>query len=158
VQPRRLTAARSGVLLAALLIASLSLTACGSSKATPSETYAQRLSASCTSLRKGIEALGKPSDTPIATVYPGTVRLGKAFVKQIAKLDPPAAGKANAKAMTREYGYYFEGLRLAYALLTKRNSQAGFAQTASAAVANLNLAIGYAGKLGAKDCARQPFD
>ena len=82
----------------------------------------------------------------------------KAFVRQISQLTPPATGKANAKAMVREYGYYFDGLRLAYALLTKRHSQQGFVQTAEAAVANLHLAIGYARKLGASACVRQPFD
>ena len=30
----------------------------------------------------GIEALGKPSDTPIAKVYPGTVKIGRAFLRR----------------------------------------------------------------------------
>ena len=106
------------------------------------------------SIRTHIEALGKPSDTPIGTIYPGTVKLGKAFVREIGTLTPPPAGTANAKAMVREYGYYFDGLGLAYALLTKRKSEQGFIQTAHAANANLNLAIGYANKLGATACAR----
>ena len=109
-------------------------------------------------MRKQIEALGKPSDTPIAKVYPGTVKVGRAFLREVAKLDPPADSKAKVEAMVREYGYYFDGLGLAYALLTKRKSEQGFIQTAHAAVANLNLAIGYANKLGATECARQPFD
>jgi hypothetical protein len=152
-------AVRSVALVAGLVIVSLSLVACGGGgKQSASAAYAKQLSSSCTSMRKQIEALGKPGDTPIAKVYPGTVRIGRSFLKEVAKLDPPAAGKANAKAMVREYGYYFEGLRLAYALLTKRKSQQGFIQTAQAAVANLNLAVGYAKKLGAGDCAHQPFD
>jgi hypothetical protein len=138
---------------------SLSLSGCGgSSKPSASADYAQRLSTSCTSMRKQIEALGKPDDTPIAKVYPGTVRIGRAFLRDVAQLAPPHADTANAKAMVREYGYYFDGLHLAYALLTKRNSQEGFVQTAAAAVANLHLAVGYARKLGATACARQPFD
>jgi hypothetical protein len=143
-----------------LLLVALTLGACGSGghKAAATETYAQRLASSCDSLRTHIEALGKPSDTPIGTIYPGTVKLGKAFVREIGTLTPPAAGTANAKAMVREYGYYFEGLRLAYALLTKRHSQEGFVQTAGAAVANLHLATGYARKLGAAACVKQPFD
>ncbi|HEY3613584.1 MAG TPA: hypothetical protein VGK92_07765 [Gaiellales bacterium] len=157
---RRRTTARSVALVVALVAASLTLAACGggSAKQPASETYAQRLADSCTSLRTQIEALGKPSDTPIAKVYPGTVRIGKAFVRKISQLTPPAAGKANATAMVREYGYYFEGLRLAYALLTKRHSQQGFLQTAGAADANLHLALGYARKLGASACSRQPFE
>jgi hypothetical protein len=152
-------AARSAVLVAGLMIVSLSLVACGGGgKQSAGDAYAKRLSSSCSSMRKQIEALGKPSDTPIAKVYPGTVRIGRVFLREIAKLEPPAAGKANAKAMAREYGFYFDGLNLAYALLTKRKSEQGFIQTARAAVANLNLAIAYAKKLGADDCARQPFD
>ena len=144
----------------ALVSLSLSLGACGGGggKQSPSAAYAKRLSASCTSMREQIEALGKPSDTPIAKVYPGTVKIGRAFLREVAKLDPPAGSQAKVKAMVREYGYYFDGLGLAYALLTKRKSEQGFVQTAAAAVANLHLAVGNASKLGATDCARQPFD
>jgi hypothetical protein len=159
VRARRLTLARSAAVVTGLVIVSLSLSACGGSgKASAGESYAQRLSASCTTMRKQIEALGKPSDTPIGKVYPGTVRIGRAFLREIAKLDPPGKSTAAVKAMVREYGYYFDGLHLAYALLTKRNSQQGFVQTAEAAVANLHLAVGYARKLGAGACVRQPFD
>lgn len=151
--------ARGVALIAGLVLVSLSAGACGSDgKQSPSAAYAKRLSESCTSMRKQIEALGKPSDTPIAKVYPGTVKVGRAFLREVAKLDPPADSKAKVEAMVREYGYYFDGLGLAYALLTKRKSEQGFIQTAHAAVANLNLAIGYANKLGATECARQPFD
>jgi hypothetical protein len=153
------TAARSAALVAGLLIVSLSLVACGGGgKQSAGDAYAKGLSSSCNSMRKQIEALGKPGDTPIAKVYPGTVRIGRAFLREVAQLDPPAGSKANVKAMTREYGFYFDGLNLAYALLTKRKSEQGFIQTAQAAVANLNLALAYAKKLGATDCARQPFD
>jgi hypothetical protein len=158
VRTRRLTA-RSVALVAGLALVLLSLGACGGgAKASPSAAYAKRLSSSCTAMRKQIEALGKPSDTPIAKVYPGTVKIGRAFLRNVAKLDPPAGSQARVTAMVREYGYYFDGLGLAYALLTKRKSEQGFIQTAHAANANLNLAIGYANKLGATACARQPFD
>jgi hypothetical protein len=159
VRARRLMAARCVALVAGLVIVSLSLVACGGGgKQSAGDAYAKRLSSSCSSMRKQVEALGKPGDTPIAKVYPGTVKIGRAFLREIAKLDPPAAGKANAKAMAREYAFYFDGLALAYALLTKRKSQQGFVQTAQAAVANLNLAIGFAKQLGAAECAHQPFD
>jgi hypothetical protein len=42
-------------------------------------------------------------------------------------------------------------------VLTKRASQQGFIQTVQGAVANLHLAEGYARKLGAPACAREPF-
>jgi hypothetical protein len=159
VRARRLTTARAAALIAGLVIVALSLSACGGGgKPSASDAYAKSLSASCTSMRKQIEALGQPSSTPIAKVYPGTVKIGRAFLREVARLHPPDASKANVKAMVREYGYYFDGLHLAYALLTKRNSQQGFMQTAAAAVSNLHLAVGYAGKLGASACARQPFD
>jgi hypothetical protein len=158
VRARRLTTPRSAALVAGLVIVSLSLSACGGGKPSASAAYANSLSASCTSMRKQIEALGQPSSTPIAKVYPGTVRIGRAFLRAVAQLHPPDTSKASVKAMVREYGYYFDGLHLAYALLTKRNSQQGFVQTAAAAVSNLHLALGYARKLGASACARQPFD
>jgi hypothetical protein len=163
-------AARRVALAAGLLILSLSLAACGGGGAKPPVTtepantqpsasglYAQRLSAACTAMRKQIEALGKPSDTPISKVYPGTVKIGRAFLRQVKQLVPPPGAKPKVTAMLREYGYYFDGLGLAYALLTKRHSQQGFIQTAAAADANLNLAVGDARKLGAAACARQPF-
>jgi hypothetical protein len=148
------------VLTAALLLAlALAVSACGGDKKeSPHDAYAKQLSSACDDMRQKIEALGKPSDTPIAKVYPGTVKIGRAFLRNVAKLDPPAGSKARVTAMVREYGYYFDGLALAYALLTKRKSEQGFIQTAHAANANLNLAIGYANKLGATACARQPFD
>jgi hypothetical protein len=153
--------ARSVALVAGLALVSLSLGACGGGsgkKLSPGAAYAKSLSASCTSMRKQIEALGKPSDTPIAKVYPGTVKIGHAFLREVAKLEPPPGSEAKVTAMVRQYGYYFDGLGLAYALLTKRKSEDAFIQTAHAAGANLKLAIGYANKLGATDCARQPFD
>jgi hypothetical protein len=39
----------------------------------------------------------------------------------------------------------------------KRYSQAAFVQTVAGAVDNLNLAKGYATKLGAPDCGRDAF-
>jgi hypothetical protein len=145
--------------VALLVLLSLALAACGSGgKPSPGAAYAKRLSASCTAMRKQIEALGQPSDTPISKVYPGTVRIGQAFVKEVRALAPPPGKQATVDSMLRQYGYYFTGLHLAYALLTKRHSQQGFIQTAAAADANRKLAVGYAGKLGAPECARQPFE
>jgi hypothetical protein len=139
---------------AALVLVGLSV---GSAQASATDAYATRLSTACTSLRTQIEALGKPSDTPISKVYPGTVRIGRRFVKQIKLLRPPTAEQARARSMVLEYGYYFDGLAYAYALLTKRHSQQGFIQTAAGADANRDLATGFARKLGAPACSRQPF-
>jgi hypothetical protein len=141
-----------------LVLVALAASACGGAQASARGTYATSLSAACTSLRTQIEALGKPSDTPISKVYPGTVKLGRAFVERLKLLRPPVADRARATSMVRQYGYYFDGLAYAYALLTKRHSQVAFIQTAAAADSNRDLATGYARKLGAPACARQPFE
>jgi hypothetical protein len=147
------------VLLASLLLALVTLvaSACGSSTQSPHEAYTKKLSASCDTLRTRIEALGKPTDTPIAKIYPQSARLGHAFVKEIKQLAPPPADRATADKMIVQFGFYFDGLALGYAVLKKRESQAGFIQTVEGAVANLHLAEGYARKLGAPACAREPF-
>jgi hypothetical protein len=148
-------------LTAAALVALVALTAAacgGGGHESPKEAYAKQLSSACTDMRKQIEALGKPSDTPIDKVYPASVRIGRAFVKQVRQLEPPPSEKANASQMARQFKFYFDGLAYGYAFLTKRNSQEGFIQTVEGALANLKLAEGYARKLGAPVCARRPFD
>ena len=143
--------------LVALALVALAVCGCGGAQASAGDSYAAKVSADCTSMRKAIEALGKPSDTPISKIYPGTVRIGHAFVRRLKLLHPPSAQRARASSMVRQYGYYFDGLALAYAILTKRASQQGFIQTAAGADANRDLAVGYARKLGASGCVRQPF-
>ena len=88
---------------------------------------------------------------------PGTVKIGHAFVRQIKQLDPPAGEQANAGLLIKQFGYYFDGLAIGYAVLVKRKSQQGFIQTVGGAEANLKLAEGYARKLGADACTRRPF-
>jgi hypothetical protein len=141
--------------LVALLL--LSVAACGGSTS-PKDAYAKKLSSACNDMRTQVEALGKPSDTPLSKLYPPQVKIGKAFLKQVATFTPPAAEKKTVASMLSEYGYYFDGLRLGYALLVKRESQQAFVQTVGGAVDNLNLAKGFAKKLGAPDCARDAFE
>jgi hypothetical protein len=151
--------AARGVAAAALAVVALTAAACGGGgHKTASQVYAGKLSAACTDMRKQIEALGKPNETPISKIYPGTVRVGHAFVKEIRLLEPPAAEKATAQKMVQQFGYYFDGLAIGYAVLTKRKSQGGFIATVNAAVANERLAVGYAKRLGAPVCARGPFE
>ena len=146
-------------LAAILLFAVVALTAsaCGGSTQSPHDAYTKQLSTACDNMRKQIEALGKPSDTPVEKIYPQSAKIGHAFVKQIKAITPPAADKATAALMIRQFGFYFDGLALGYAVLKKRESQAGFVQTVEGAVANLHLAEGYARKLGAPACAREAF-
>jgi hypothetical protein len=151
----------AGRVLAVAMLALVALTAAacgGGGHETASQAYAKQLSSACTDMRKQIEALGKPGDTPISKIYPGTVKIGHAFVKKIRLLEAPAADKTNARKMVQQFGYYFDGLAIGYAVLTKRKSQGGFIQTVSAAVANQRLAERYATRLGAAACAREPFE
>lgn len=141
-----------------LVLVVLAAAGCGGGSAkSPHEVYAIKLSGSCDSMRTQIEKLGKPSDTPIEKLYPGISKVGHAFVKEIRQIPPPPTDKATATLMIKQYGFYFDGIALGYAVLKKRESQAGFVQTVEGAVANLHLAEGYARKLGVPACAREPF-
>ena len=151
--------ARHGLALAVLALVALTAAACGGGgHETASQAYVKQLSSACTDMRKQIEALGKPGDTPISKIYPGTVKIGHAFVRKIGLLEPPAAEKARARSMAREFGFYFDGLGYGYAFLTKRNNQSAFVTTVEAALQNLKLAESYAKQLGAAACAREPFE
>jgi hypothetical protein len=140
-----------------LLVVALAVSACGGSKQSPRDAYAKQLDSACNDMRKQIEDLGLPGDTPIGKIYPGTVKIGHAFVRQIKQLVPPAGETANAGLLIKQFGYYFDGLALGYAVLVKRKNQQGFIQTVGGAQANLKLAEGYARKLGANACTRRPF-
>ncbi len=150
--PARLVAA------SLLAVAVLAAAGCGGGSAkSPHDAYAQRLSSSCDSMRTKIEKLGKPTDTPIEKLYPSISKIGHAFVREIRQFTPPPADRATSGLMIKQYGFYFDGIALGYAVLKKRESQAGFVQTVEGAVANLHLAQGYARKLGVPACAREPF-
>jgi hypothetical protein len=150
--PRRL------VIPALLAVAALAAAGCGGGhEETPRETYAKQLSSACDDMRRKIEALGKPTDTPLAKIYPPSVKIGRAFVRQIQALEPPAAETSTAAVLVKQFGYYFDGLGLGYAVLTKRKSQQGFIQTVEGALQNLKLAEAAARKLDAPACARRPF-
>jgi hypothetical protein len=140
-----------------LIVVVLAASACGGSKQSPRDAYAKKLDSACNDMRKQIEDLGQPNDTPMARIYPGTVKIGHAFVRQIKQLDPPSGEQANAGLLIKQFGYYFDGLALGYAVLVKRKNQQGFIQTIGGAEANLKLAEGYARKLGANACTRRPF-
>jgi hypothetical protein len=146
-------------LVAVLLVVVIALAAAtwDGNEQSPHDAYTTQLSSACDSMRTQIEALGKPSDTPIGKIYPQSAKIGHAFVKQIKAITPPPADRTTAVLMIRQFGYYFDGLALGYAVLKKRESQAGFIQTVEGAVANLHLAEGYARKLGAPACAREAF-
>jgi hypothetical protein len=147
------------VITAALLaVVALAAAGCGGgTKESAHDSYAKQLSSACDDMRQKIEALGEPGDTPLAKIYPPSVRIGHAFVRQIRQLHPASADMANADTLIRQFGYYFDGLALGYAVLTKRQSQQGFIQTVTGALQNLKLAEAAARKLDAPACARRPF-
>jgi hypothetical protein len=149
---------RSCSLLVLLAAVALTAGACGGDKQESAhDAYARQLNSACDDMRQKIEKLGAPNDTPMAKIYPPSVKIGHAFVAQIRKLKVPAGEQANARLMIKQFGYYFDGLALGYAVLTKRKNQQGFIQTVGGALQNLKLAEGAARKLDAPACARRPF-
>ena len=74
----------------------LAASACGGDKKeSPHDAYAKQLSSACDDMREKIEALGKPSDTPIAKIYPPSVRIGHAFVKRDRRAHTAAGRRAD---------------------------------------------------------------
>jgi hypothetical protein len=140
-----------------LVLVLLTAVACGGGHESPKAAYAKQLSKACNDMRTQVEALGKPADTPIAKLFPGQVKIGHGFLQRIKALQAPAAEAKTVARMQQQYGYYFEGLHLGYALLVKRESQQAFVQTVAAAVDNLNIAKRDATALGATDCTRDAF-
>jgi hypothetical protein len=141
-----------------LALVAVLASACGSgTKESAHDAYARQLSSACDDMREKIEKLGAPNDTPMAKIYPPSVRIGHAFVAQIKQLKAPAGEQTDAALMVAQFGYYFDGLALGYAVLTKRKNQQGFIQTVGGALKNLELAEGAARKLDAPACARRPF-
>ena len=76
--------------------------------------YAQQLDALCLDARRQVEALGQPSSTPMSKLYPGTVRIGRAFVKDAKKLQPSPEEAAAAKTFLEQRALYYDGLGYAY--------------------------------------------
>jgi hypothetical protein len=121
-------------------------------------TYASQLSKLCVDARSQIEALGKPNEIPISKLYPGTVKIGRAFVAQARELDPPPAQAAAAKQFVEQSALYYDGLAYAYTFLTTQNNQVAFVQIVNGATANLDKAETAARELDAPDCALRPFE
>ena len=121
-------------------------------------TFASQLSELCVSARTQIEALGQPSEIPISKLYPGTVKIGRAFVAQARALDPPPVQAAAAKRFVEQSALYYDGLAYAYTFLTTQNNQVAFVQIVNGAMANLGNAETAAKQLGAPDCALRPFE
>jgi hypothetical protein len=125
----------------------------------PKQTsYAAQLSKLCADARSQVEALGQPNEIPISKLYPGTVRIGRAFVRQAGALDAPPAQAAAAKRFVGQIGLYYDGLAYAYQFLTTQNNQVAFVRIVTGAIANLANAETAAKELGAPECALRPFE
>ncbi len=120
--------------------------------------YASALADLCLDARTQIEALGRPSDTPIDVVYPGTVRIGRAFLAKAKDLTPPSGQQARAGELAHQYGLYLDGLEYAYHYLQNQGNQVAFVQIVNGALANLRNAERVATELGAPECAVRPFE
>jgi len=122
------------------------------------DPYAAALADLCVEARGEIEALGRPSDTPIDVVYAGTVRIGREMLAQARYLAPPEENKALPAVFVHQYGLYLDGLEYAYHYLGNQGNQVAFVQIVNGALANLTNAERAAKELGAPECAVRPFE
>jgi hypothetical protein len=120
--------------------------------------YASRLDALCLDARKQIEALGQPSTTPMSKLYPGTVRIGRSFLKDAKRLQPPPEQAAAARTFLAQRALYYDGLGYAYQFLTVQKNQTAFIRIVNGAIANLDKAEAAANSLGAHECTLRPFE
>jgi hypothetical protein len=120
--------------------------------------YAQQLDALCLDARRQVEALGQPSSTPMSKLYPGTVRIGRAFVKDAKKLQPPPGQAAAAKTFLEQRALYYDGLAYAYEYLAVQKNEVAFVRIVNGALANLGRAEAAAKALGAQQCTLRPFE
>jgi hypothetical protein len=124
----------------------------------PTLAYAQQLDALCLDARHQVEALGRPSTTPMSRLYPGTVRIGRTFVQDVKRLQPPPEQAQAAKTFVQESALYYDGLDYAYQFLTAQKNQTAFVRIVDGAVANLANAETAAKAIGAKECMLRPFE
>jgi hypothetical protein len=120
--------------------------------------YAKQLDALCLDARRQVEALGQPSATPMSKLYPGTVRIGRAFVKDAKQLQPPPDQAAAAKTFLQQRALYYDGLGYAYHYITVEKNQVAFVQIVNGALANLGRAEAAAKAIGAQECTLRPFE
>lgn len=153
----RVVAVAAGILVVAVAAGAF-LALRKDAKDAPERTaFATRLAALCDDTRTKVEALGRPAETPIETVYGGTVRLGRTFVSSARALDPPPGQAREAKEMLAQFGLYYDGLEYALAFYQQGNQDA-FVRIVDGALTNLDNAEAAARRLGAPECARRPFE
>jgi hypothetical protein len=120
--------------------------------------YAKQLDALCLDARRQVEALGQPSTTPMSKIYPGTVNIGRAFLRDARKLQPPPESAGAAKTFLQQRALYYDGLAYAHQFLTVQKNQVAFVRIVNGALANLGKAEAAAEVLGAKQCMLRPFE
>ena len=120
--------------------------------------YAKQLDALCLDARRQVEALGQPSTTPMSKLYPGTVEIGRSFLQDARKLQPPPEDAAAARTFLQQRALYYDGLEYAYQFLTVHKNQVAFVRIVDGALANLGNAEAAAEVIGAKQCMLRPFE
>lgn len=120
--------------------------------------YAAQLEALCSENKAQTEALGRPNEIPLSKLYPGSVRLGRAFLVKARALQPPPEQAASAKTFLQQRGLYYDGLEYAYQFLTGQQNQTAFVRIVDGAIANLDAAEAAAKAIGAPACALRPFE
>ena len=120
--------------------------------------FASRLDSLCATNKAQTEALGQPSEIPLSKLYPGTVRIGRAFLKDAKALQPPPEQAEAAKTFLVQRGLYYDGLEYAYQFLTGQQNQTAFVRIVDGAIANLENAEAAAKTIGAQECTLRPFE
>jgi hypothetical protein len=150
-------AGAAGIVLVAVAVGAILLLRNDTTDTPARLAFASQLAALCDDTRTKVEALGRPAETPIETVYGGTVRLGRAFASSARELDPPAGKAQDVKGMLAQFGLYYDGLEYALAFYQQGN-QVAFVRIVDGALSNLDHAERIARSLGAPECARRPFE
>jgi len=146
------------VALAALALAAGAYFLFRPSSGSGQTAYAAQLEVLCTNTRKQTEALGQPNEIPIAKLYLGTARIGRAFLRDARRLQPPPDQAASAKTFLQQRGLYYDGLEYAYQFLTTQKNETAFVRIVDGALANLTNAEAAAKALGAPACTLRPFE
>ena len=94
----------------------------------------------------------------MSKIYPGTMRIGRAFLNDAKQLQPPPEQAAPAKTFLAHRALYYDGLRYAYQFLAVQKNQTAFVRIVDGALANLDNAEAAAKAIGARECTLRPFE
>ncbi len=121
-------------------------------------TFASQLSELCVDARTQVEALGQPSEIPISKLYPGTVKIGRAFLEQARALDPPPEQAAAAKTFLEQRRCTTTASSTPTSSSPPRTTRLHSSGSWTGRLANLGNAETAAKTIGAPECALRPFE